>query len=182
MRSSAGRLICAAAIALGACDDQFDFDTEPPDGEASDASTAGDARDGVSATDGLPMGDGLATSDGLAEADVSRPPGRVACGASMCVLPNRACCVRATGPVCIEVLEVDCLGLLIHCDSSNDCRVGTICCATIADAAVNSVRCVAPTDCAGPGQTELCDPTDPEACATCMPGSDPLPAGYYVCR
>jgi hypothetical protein len=175
MRSSAGKLICAAAIALGACDDQFDFDTEPTDGQASDASIAGDAPDEVSA-------DGVSVSDGLAEADVSRPPGRIVCGANTCVLPNRACCVRATGPACIEVLEVDCLGLLIHCDSSNDCRAGTICCATIADAAVNSVRCVAPVDCAGPGQTELCDPSDPDACATCMPAADPLPAGYHVCK
>jgi hypothetical protein len=83
---------------------------------------------------------------------------------------------------CIEVVEVDCTGLLIHCDSANDCATGEVCCATIGDAGVASVRCEAPIDCAAPGKVLLCDPTDPNDCSTCEPAAPPLPAGYHQCR
>jgi hypothetical protein len=165
LRVAAHWLACVAAITAAACDDQFDFDTET-DGAVSEPDADADSS---------------AVSDGWLESDVSRPAGRIACGASTCVLPLRACCVRSSGPACIEPAEVVCSGVLIQCDSSNDCRLGTICCATVIDAALDSVRCELPADCAAPGQVELCDPSDPTACTTCAPAAAPLPAGYHAC-
>jgi hypothetical protein len=153
------------AVLVGACNDEFDFDTEPVDGGIPEASSGGDDA-----------------SDAGAETDATRPPGRIECGTTTCVLPVRACCVRSGGPSCIEVAEVTCLGLLISCDSSSDCRAGSVCCATITDAVLSSVRCEAPADCTSPGQVVLCDPTDPAECTTCEPGTDPLPPGYHVCK
>jgi hypothetical protein len=165
MRIDAGGIICAAMVALGACDDQFDFDTQPGDAEAADLGSINDDA-----------------GDAWLESDATRPAGEIACGNATCVLPLRACCVRGNDLSCIEVAAVDCGGVLIHCDSSNDCRAGAICCATVIDGALSSVRCDEPVECTAPGQSELCDPADPNACSTCAPAAAPFPAGYHACR
>jgi hypothetical protein len=159
----------AMAVVLVACDDQFDFDTQGTDGGSETGQAAPEA--------GQDTGDAPETGP-----DSGGSVGRIACGASSCVRPNRACCVRSATLACIEPLEVDCVGLLIHCDSASDCRAGSVCCATLVDGGISSVQCELSSDCASADQLVLCDPTDPNDCPRCESASALLPAGYHTCR
>src|SRR5262245_45420472 len=94
-RTATDAIVCAVAFTLTACNDQFDFDTGAIDGQVDFDTGSVDGQAGDAATH----------SDAPSEA--ARPAGRIACGATTCVLPVRACCARSAGYFCIEVAEVD---------------------------------------------------------------------------
>jgi len=162
------RFTLLGSMAVAACSGQFDFDVDPPDAGA--VVDAGGGVDAEVVVDAPSMPQDLGSSDA--------GPGRVICASSSCTLPEHGCCIT-TRSFCIDVDDVACRGLLVHCDGTSDCALGQSCCATVADAGVTSFECK--DTCNAPEYVTLCDPTDPNECGTCRAASAPLPQEYFQC-
>ncbi len=156
--------------------------------DATDASCA-TCTDAGTNIDVVPPIDDAATDSGDANPLIA-PGSLVACGQFTCKGQTPYCC-RSSGTAtgfsynCIPSSQA-CLGLIIRCDSQDDCASGQVCCfGGYADGGcvvANNVQCAEPGKCTALTNGILCN--DAGQCASkqsCSPSACSLP-GYDVCK
>lgn len=96
-----------------------------------------------------------------------------------CKLGSEVCCLDDQGTPSCSGLN-DCNGLPVPCATAADCADGKVCCATVNNGGiVVSVACQAANRCTqGLSRVIVCDPNDPNACASSSMG----PGGQASCR
>ncbi len=143
----------------GGATDEADAPTTPLPSEDAPTSLVGDTAPGIDTFVPLNPYDGSSVPEGGARTDP---------GVLECPYPNTCnqfagdrCCVGEEGGACV-VPGVTCpaSGVTVTCNQIADCRVGTLCCGTVAvldDGGFTSVNAACAAGCdAGPPSVQLC--------------------------